>query len=232
MDGVAVDAMDWGPGAVVEGTAEADDAKLALISAVLKQDGAGAAQAGESETSRLWRCGTLRNTEPGAAPMLRKAMEVSDERCVERCSALLLRCVLRLTTLSCLSACSCKRHETSQAAAAIVAAAEEEQREAEEEEEEEQVPVQSDEDNSGEESGAQGQGGTGSTARQKRARRSSNATERFDPETEQKRPQRATAAKKKQQAAGVGYRDDDVDELFAREVEKFTTSLAAELARR
>ena len=130
MDGVAVDAMDWGPGAVVEGTAEADDAKLALISAVLKQDGAGAAQAGESEASCLWRCGTLRHTEPGAAPMLRKAMEVSDERCVERCSALLLRCVLRLTTLSCLSACSCKRHGASQAAAAIVAAAGEEQREA------------------------------------------------------------------------------------------------------
>ena len=82
MDGVAVDAMDWGPGAVVDGTAEADDAKLALISAVLKQDGAGAAQAGESEASCLWRCGTLRHTEPGAAPMLRKAMEVSDERCV------------------------------------------------------------------------------------------------------------------------------------------------------
>ena len=83
--------MDWGPGAVVDGTAEADDAKLALISAVLKQDGAGAAQAGESEASCPWRCGKLRHTEPGAAPMLRKAMEVSDERCVERCSALLLR---------------------------------------------------------------------------------------------------------------------------------------------
>ena len=80
MDGVAVDAMDWGPGAVVEGTAEADDAKLALISAVLKQDGAGAAQAGESEASCLWRCGTLRHTEPGAAPMLRKAMEVASQQ--------------------------------------------------------------------------------------------------------------------------------------------------------
>ena len=79
---IALEDMDWGPGAVVEGTAEADDAKLALISAVLKQDGAGAAQAGESEASCLWRCGTLRHTEPGAAPMLRKAMEVSDERCV------------------------------------------------------------------------------------------------------------------------------------------------------
>ena len=132
-----------------------------------------------------------------------------------------------------MSACSCKRHETSQAAAAIVAAAEEEQREAEEEEEEEQVPVQSDEDNSGEESGAQGQGGTGSTARQKRARRSSNAIERFDPETEQKRPQRATAAKKKHQTrTAAGYRDNDVDALFRAEVEKFTSSLAAELARR
>ena len=97
MDGVALDAMDWGPGTVVEGTAEADDAKLALISAVLTQGGAGAAQAGESEASRLWRCGTLRRTEPGAGPMLQSAMEVSDERCVERCSSLLLRCVLHLT---------------------------------------------------------------------------------------------------------------------------------------
>ena len=80
MDGVAVDAMDWGPGAVVEGTAEADDAKLALISTILTQDGAGAAEAGESEASRLWRCCTLRGTEPGAVPMLQRAMEVSDER--------------------------------------------------------------------------------------------------------------------------------------------------------
>ena len=80
MDGVALDAMDWGPGTVVEGTAEADDAKLALISAVLTQDGAGAAQAGESEASRLWRCGTLRSTEVDAAPMLRRATEVPDGR--------------------------------------------------------------------------------------------------------------------------------------------------------
>ena len=80
MDGVAVDAMDWGPGAVVEGTAEADDAKLALISAVLTQDGSGAAVEGESEASRLWRCGTLRSTEPDAAPILRRAIAVSDAR--------------------------------------------------------------------------------------------------------------------------------------------------------
>ena len=68
-----IDGMDWGPGSVTEGTAEADDAKNALISAVLTQDGSGAAEEGESEASRLWRCGTLRSTEPGAAPMLRRA---------------------------------------------------------------------------------------------------------------------------------------------------------------
>ena len=75
-----IDGMDWGPGGVVEGTAEANDAKIALINAVLTQDGAGAANEGESEASRLWRCGTLRSTELDAAPMLRRAIEVSDER--------------------------------------------------------------------------------------------------------------------------------------------------------
>ena len=75
-----VDGMDWGPGGVVEGTAEAHDAKIALINAVLTQDGAGAANEGESEASRLWRCGTLRSTEPDAAPMLRRAIAVSDAR--------------------------------------------------------------------------------------------------------------------------------------------------------
>ena len=73
-----IDGMDWGPGSVTEGTAEADDAKNTLISAVLTQDGSGAAKEGESEASRLWRCGTLRSTEPDAAPMLRRAIEVSD----------------------------------------------------------------------------------------------------------------------------------------------------------
>ena len=75
-----VDDMDWGAGGVMEGTAEADDAINALISAVLTQDGSGAAKEGESEASRLWRCGTLRSTEPGAAPMLRRAIAVSDAR--------------------------------------------------------------------------------------------------------------------------------------------------------
>ena len=75
-----VDDMDWGAGGVMEGTAEADEAKIALINAVLTQDGAGAANEGESEASRLWRCGTLRSTELDAAPMLRRAIEVSDER--------------------------------------------------------------------------------------------------------------------------------------------------------
>ena len=75
-----VDGMDWGPGGVVEGTAEAHDAKIALINAVLTQDGAGAANEGESEASRLWRCGTLRSTELDAATMLRRAIAVSDAR--------------------------------------------------------------------------------------------------------------------------------------------------------
>ena len=75
-----VDDMDWGAGGVMEGTAEADDAINALISAVLTQDGSGAAKEGESEASRLWRCGTLRSTGPDAAPMLRRAIAVSDAR--------------------------------------------------------------------------------------------------------------------------------------------------------
>ena len=75
-----VDDMDWGAGGVIEGTEEAADAKIALISAVLTQDGSGAAVEGESEASRLWRCGTLRNTEPDAAFVLRRAIEVSDGR--------------------------------------------------------------------------------------------------------------------------------------------------------
>ena len=77
---LTVDDMDWNAGGVEEGTAEAEDAKLALISAVLTQDGSGAAKEGESEASRLWRCGTLRSTGPDAAPMLRRAIAVSDAR--------------------------------------------------------------------------------------------------------------------------------------------------------
>ena len=76
----AIDGMDWGAGGVEEGTEEAADVKIALINAVLTQDGAGAANEGESEASRLWRCGTLRSTELDAAPMLRRAIEVSDGR--------------------------------------------------------------------------------------------------------------------------------------------------------
>ena len=76
----AIVGMDWGPGVIEEGTQEAEDAKIALISAVLTQDGAGAAEEGESEASRLWRCGTLRSTEPDTAPMLRRAIAVSDVR--------------------------------------------------------------------------------------------------------------------------------------------------------
>ena len=76
----AIDDMDWGPGAIEGGTQEAGDAKIALTNAVLTQDGAGAANEGESEASRLWRCGTLRSTEPDAAPMLRRAIAASDAR--------------------------------------------------------------------------------------------------------------------------------------------------------
>ena len=79
-DDAVIDSMDWGPGGIEEGTQEAEDAKIALISAVLEQNGAGAAKAGESEASMHWRCGTLRSTEPDAAPMLKRAIEVSDER--------------------------------------------------------------------------------------------------------------------------------------------------------
>ena len=75
-----VDGMDWGAGGVEEGTEEAADVKIALVNAVLAQDGAGAANEGESEASRLWRCGTLRSTEPDAAPILRRAIAVSDAR--------------------------------------------------------------------------------------------------------------------------------------------------------
>ena len=77
---LTVEDMDWNAGAVEEGTAEAEDAKLALISAVLTQDGSGAAVEGESEASLLWRCGTLRNTEPDAEFVLCRAIEVSDGR--------------------------------------------------------------------------------------------------------------------------------------------------------
>ena len=49
MDGVALDDMDWGPGSVAKGIGEAEDAKIALISAVLTQDGAGSAKAGDSD---------------------------------------------------------------------------------------------------------------------------------------------------------------------------------------
>ena len=75
-----VDGMDWGAGGVEGGTGGAAGVKIALINAVLTQEGACAANEGEPEASRLWRCGTLRSTELGAAPMLRRAIEVSDER--------------------------------------------------------------------------------------------------------------------------------------------------------
>ena len=120
-----VGGMGWGAGGVVEGTAEANDAKIALINAVLTQDGAGAANEGESEALRLWRCGTLRSTEPGAAMVLRRATGVPGGRQVERC---VLRACLQspLTHPLCLS--SCEQHDAFLAAAAVVTAAEAEQR--------------------------------------------------------------------------------------------------------
>ena len=124
----------------------------------------------------------------------------------------------------CLS--SCEQHGAYQTARAVVCSAEAEQRGAEEE----QGAESEDDDKSESESGfEEGEGGTGSTARQgKRARRQS--VDRFSPENEANRPQRATA--KKKQTRNAGYRDDDVDALFRGEVEKFTSSLATELTRR
>ena len=139
-----------------------------------------------------------------------------------------------LTHPLCLS--SCEQHEAFQAAAAIVAAAEADEREAEEAQEKGVVGSgEESEEGSGEESEAQGEGGTGSAARPrgKRSRRQDQEIERFSPGHEANRPQRATAAKKKHQTRNAaGYRDDGVDALFRAEVEKFTSSLAAELARR
>ena len=71
-----IDGMDWGAGGVEKGTEEAAGVEIAIINAVLTQDGAGAANEGESEAPRPWRCGTLRSTGPGAAPMLARAIEV------------------------------------------------------------------------------------------------------------------------------------------------------------
>ena len=56
-EGVCVDDMDWGAGGVEEGTEEAADVKIALINAVLAQDGAGAPEPGEPGAPLLWHCG-------------------------------------------------------------------------------------------------------------------------------------------------------------------------------
>ena len=62
-DAAVVDGVDWGPGCgIEEGMAEAELAVAGLVSEVLALDGAGGAEPGESEVSRLWRCGTLRST--------------------------------------------------------------------------------------------------------------------------------------------------------------------------
>ena len=131
----------------------------------------------------------------------------------------------------CLS--SCKQHEAFQAAAAIVAAAEAEQREAEEEQEAEEEAIEvGSEAKSEEGSEEESEAGTGSTARHREKRARIKEIDRFDPDREANRPQRATAAKKKHQTRNAGYRDNDVDALFRGEVEKFTSSLTTELARR
>ena len=131
----------------------------------------------------------------------------------------------------CLS--SCKQHEAFQAAAAIVAAAEAEQREAEEEQEAEEEAIEvGSEAKSEEGSEEESEAGTGSTARHREKRARIKEIDRFDPDREANRPQRATAAKKKHQTRNAGYSDNDVDALFRGEVEKFTSSLTTELARR
>ena len=70
----AIAAMDWGPGGIVEGTAEADAAATALVSAVLTLSGASAGPSDETEMQRLWRCGELRSVSPSAVPLLRSAI--------------------------------------------------------------------------------------------------------------------------------------------------------------
>ena len=77
---VDIDAMDWGPGVIEIGTQEAEEAMTALVSAAVKVDGAPAGPSTETKVEQLWRCGTLRSTEPDAAPMLRRAIAVSDAR--------------------------------------------------------------------------------------------------------------------------------------------------------
>ena len=129
----------------------------------------------------------------------------------------------------CLS--SCKQHEAFQAAAAIVAAAEAEQREAEEEQEAEEEAIEvGSEAKSEEGSEEESEAGTGSTARHREKRARIKEIDRFDPDREANRPQRATT--KKPATRNAGYRDNDVDALFRGEVEKFTSSLTTELARR
>ena len=130
----------------------------------------------------------------------------------------------------CLS--SCKQHEAFQAAAAIVAAAEAEQREAEEEQEAEEEAIEvGSEAKSEEGSEEESEAGTGSTARHREKRARIKEIDRFDPDREANRPQRATTKKPATRNA-AGYRDNDVDALFRGEVEKFTSSLTTELARR
>ena len=72
--------------------------------------------------------------------------------------------------------------------------------------------------------------GTGSTARHREKRARIKEIDRFNPDREANRPQRATT--KKPATRNAGYRDNDVDALFRGEVEKFTSSLTTELARR
>ena len=91
---VDIDAMDWGPGGIVDGTAEAESAKLALVSAAVVVYGASAGPANETKLEQLWRCGTLRSTSTSAVPLLRLAVKNTDARyalrelhCAQCCDA-------------------------------------------------------------------------------------------------------------------------------------------------
>ena len=70
----AIDAMDWGPGGIEQGSQEAEEAVTALVSAAVVLNGASAGPSTETKLEQLWRCGTLRSTSPSAMSLLRLAV--------------------------------------------------------------------------------------------------------------------------------------------------------------
>ena len=87
---VDIEAMDWGPGGIELGTQEANEATTALVSAAVELNGASAGPSTETQMQQLWRCGELRSTSPSAMPLLRLAVEHTDERyvhCAQCCNA-------------------------------------------------------------------------------------------------------------------------------------------------